>query len=118
MAFIIRGPHPSNTKQVVLPNPALSNTESITSNVQTIRMMDGSLRTYVKRKDGRRRFRWDFLVGVNKAKELEDYALSHAGSLSTVAWRENLLGYLTLNPIDFNGQPREVYTVTLEFEEK
>lgn len=118
MTFVINGPHPSNTSQIILPNPNLSNTEGLASSVQSIRMMDGSLSTYVKRKRGRKRLRWEFTVGHLKAKELEDYVLSNSGKLCTVNWRQTYFGWLTLNPLEMRGDPIEFYRITLEFEEK
>lgn len=119
MTLIITGPHPVNTSQVVLPSPRLSNTEGLTATVQTINMMDGSLSTFVKRKRGRKRFRWEFSVGHLKAKELEDYYLAHSGKVCTANWDGAVyFGWLTLNPLDMRGEPSEFYSITLEFEEK
>lgn len=119
MTFVITGPHPSNTTQVVLPNPELSNTQGLTATVQTIRFEDGSLGTFIKPKKGRKRYRWEFNVGHLKAKELEDYALSNPGALCHASWRgTSYFGWLTLNPIDMRGEKREFYSIVLELEEK
>lgn len=117
--LIIQGPHPSLTSIVILPSPTETNTESLAATVQTIRMMDGSLRTYVKPKDSRKRFRWTFVVAHTKAKELEDYTIAYSGEPAMVSWKNtNYIGWLTLNPFEMRGQTQEYYEITLEFEEK
>lgn len=117
--LIIQGPFPSNSNIIVLPSPSETNTESLTSSVQTLRKMDGSLNTYVKRRGGRKKFRWEFIVGHWKAKELEDYTISNSGSAAMVSWQgSTYIGYLNLNPLELRGEVSEFYRITLEFEEK
>lgn len=117
--LVIQGPHPTNTTLIVLPSPRETNTESIAATVQTIRMMNGSLRTYVKPKNNRKKFRWTFVVSHTKAKQLEDYSIDHSGSPATVLWNNtSLLGWLTLNPFEMRGETQEFYQITLEFEER
>lgn len=115
----ISGPFPSLTSQIILPSPAETNTEQLASTVQTIRMMDGSLRSYVKRKSGRKKYRWEFEVGHWKAKEVEDYIISNSGRLAQVVWRDVVyIGWLTLNPLSMTGSASEFYRITIEFEEQ
>lgn len=117
--LLIQGPFPSNANLIVLPSPNETNTEGLTSSVQTIRKMDGSLNTYVKRRNGRKKFRWEFTIGHLKAKELEDYTISFSGEPAMIIWNANTyIGYLTLNPFEMSGLVSEFYRVTLEFEEK
>lgn len=119
MSFVITGPWPSNTTQVVLPSPEISNTEGLSSTVQVVRMMDNSITTFIKPKKGRKKSRYSFRVGQLKAKELEDYMLEHSGSPCRIVWRNiNRVGWITLNPIDMRGEAGEFYEITLEFEEK
>jgi hypothetical protein len=119
MALIISGPHPSNTNQVVLPNPLLSNTDSLGATVQVIRMMDGSARTHIKPKSQRRKFRWSFQIGRSKLQELEDFTISFSGFPVRVFWRnETFIGWITLNPMEANGEIGETFRTTIEFEEK
>ena len=116
--LLIQGPFPQNTSALVLPSPQETNTESLTSTVKTIRMDDGSLRTYVRRNSGRKKFRWDFLVGHNKAREIEEYFISNSGEKALATWKGTVyLGYLTLNPLELSGQVGETYRVTIEFQE-
>lgn len=118
--FLIFGPHPQNSSQVVLPNPLTTNAEGLSNEVIRLRMEDGSLKTFVKRKNGRRKFRWEFVVGQWKAKELEDFVLDHSGKLNTVQWRDKThLGYITLNPVELRGDGNgQTFRIQLEFEEK
>lgn len=119
MSFVLRGPWPSNSKLIVLPSPATANTQALKSSVQTMRMMDGSARTFIKPRRGRKSYRWDFLVGVGKATELENYVIENSGQPCMVTWRGlQAVGWLTLNPLEMGGEPGEMYRVTLEFEEK
>lgn len=116
--FIIQGPYPSNTTQIVLPSPRETNTEGLKATVQTIRMDDGTLKTYVKRRGGRKKFRWEFLVGNAKAKELEDYFIDNSGDKAIVYWRDNAyIGNVTLNPFEMSGEVQEYYRAIIEFEE-
>lgn len=116
--LLIQGPFPSNSTALVLPSPLETNTEGLTSTVKTIRMDDGSLRTYVRRNSGRKKFRWEFLVGHLKAKEIEEYAISYGGNKAMVTWQDAVyIGYLTLNPLEMGGQVGETYRVTIEFQE-
>lgn len=119
MSFVIQGPFPDNTTVVVLPSPIVTNTEGLRATVQTIRMMDGSARTYVKRKSGRKLYRWEFDIAVVKAREVEDYIISNAGALAQVSWKsDTYIGYLTLNPLEMRGAVGEFFRITIEFEEK
>jgi len=115
----IQGPFPELSTALILPSPNETNTEGLKASVQTIRMMDGSLRTYVKRRAGRRAFQWEFEVGNAKAKEVESYFIANSGSRAQVIWRETVyIGFLTLNPFEMDGSVREFYRIVIEFEEK
>ena len=115
----ITGPFPVNSSFILLPSPEETNTEGLRASVQSIRMMNGSLRTYVKPKNQRKVYRWEFKVAHTKAKELEDYIIANSGSVSMINWREQIyIGWLTLNPLEMTGDVSEYYRITLEFEEK
>lgn len=68
--FVLQAPHPLLTSTVVLPNPELSDGEGLTDEVIPRRAMDGTVRTYVKTKGGRRQLFWEFLLTRTKALEL------------------------------------------------
>lgn len=117
--FIIQGPFPANTSVLVLPSPLESNTTSLRASVQTVYKMSGARTTYVKRRDGRKRYRWDFVVGNPKAKQAEDYFESNSGRPVIVSWRdETFIGYPTLNPFEMSGETGEYFRLTIELEEK
>ena len=117
--LIIQGPFPANTDGVVLPSPQETNTESLKATVQSQRTMSGRLYTYVKPRNGYKKFRWEFLIGFKKARELESFVDDNSGEKCLVSWGGNTyVGYLTLNPLDFRGEIGEFYRATLEFEEK
>lgn len=116
--LLIQGPFPINSTALVLPSPRETNTESLKASVQTIRMMDGGLRTYVKRRDGRKSFRWEFLVGNPKGKQIEDYFIANGGEKAMVSWNDaTYIGYCTLNPLELSGEADEYFRVLIEFEE-
>jgi hypothetical protein len=82
-------------------------------------MMDGSLRTFIKPRNGRKVFRWTFLIGVGKSTEVEDYIVDNGGEPCMVTWNDyQAVGWLTLNPFEASGEVGETFQVTLEFEEK
>jgi len=117
--LIIQGPFPQLSTALILPSPEETNTQQLTSTVQTKRMMDGSLRTHVKRRNGRKKYRWEFVVGNAKAKEVEDYFIANAGRKAQAIWQDVVyIGYLTLNPFEMGGQVAEYYRITIEFEER
>lgn len=81
--------------------------------------MDGSLYTYVKRRQARKSFRWQFDIGFKKARELESFVEDNSGEKCFVTWRGNsYVGYLVLNPLEQRGLQGEFYQATLEFEEQ
>lgn len=114
----IEAPYPLLATTLLLPNPREANSVALGSTVEVQRMMDGSVRTYVKRRLGRRKHRWDFLVSVDKAQEVRDFVARYPGAKVRVVWRETIFGYLTLNPLEEAGQGGvdERYLVTLELE--
>jgi hypothetical protein len=68
--------------------------------------MDGTLYTYVKTKRGRKAHSWDFLTTKDKIREIEEFVKLYAGQLVKVTDHDgtSIVGYLTANPYDFEGQ--------------
>lgn len=93
-----------------------------------MRSMNGVLYTYVKSREGRKRFRWDFEIARNKALELREFINSYQGEIIKIIDHDGdeWIGYLRNNPFEFTGAGRagpewpgnETMIVTLEFEEK
>jgi len=112
-----------------LPNPQFSDQESLTAEVRPYHATDGTLYTYIKRKGGRRKMQWTFLLTRNKALELRAFLYSYFAATITVTDHNGRvwLGHFTNNPFEIKGErkagpavqgwPRgETNTVELEFE--
>jgi len=128
--MIFSAPHPAVTMITKLPNPQLSDQESLTSSVTPKRATDGTLYTYVK-KQTRRRILWTFTLDRGKALEFMAFVRAHAGSKIQVTDHRGdvWLGHLTNNPFEFDttrraagsgshplGVRQERQSITIEFE--
>jgi hypothetical protein len=90
--------------------------------------MNGSLFTYVKSRNGRKRFQWEFEIARNKALELREFINSYQGGLMHITDHDGdiWIGYLKSNPFEFTGAGRagpnwpgeETMSIILEFEER
>lgn len=128
--FEIAAPYPALQTTITLPRPYLSDQESVTASVTTKRATDGTLYTYVKRKNRRRKLKWDFTLSRTKTIEMENFVKAYFASQLRVRDHRGRvwIGYFTINPFDFTGKERaggpatqdwpvgEKYTVSLEFE--
>lgn len=115
--FRLEGPYPTLTTIVLLPSPRMSNVEAIKATVNVQRYMDGTVRTYIRRRPGRKRHLFEFLVTRDKAEEIEDFVKRYPGRRVRVVWRETILGFMILNPVERAGQDAGSYIVNLEIEE-
>ena len=106
MSFIVQGPYPLLETTLVMPSEREGNQTNLAATVQTMRAMDGTLYTYVKTKRGRKAYTWDFAVTKDKVREVEEFVRLYAGQLAKVTDADGdiLVGYLTANPYDFEGQ--------------
>lgn len=102
-----------------LPNPTFSDSENSTAEIRRKFSMNGTRRTYVKSKDGRRKLIMRF--DLTRAKGLELHAFIRAyysteillTDYNDVVW----LGYFTSNPFDFETPSRGEYqNIQIEFE--
>ena len=108
-----------------MPSPVLSNNLGLRSQVQTVRMMSGMTKTYIKRANSKRTHRYVFTVSSEKQEELQDFVRRYRGSQVRAVWRgAAVVGYLTLNPVESIAAGRaggwpggEAYSVTLEIVE-
>lgn len=129
MSFTIAAPFPAVQTTTVLPNPELSDAESLTDSLSARRAMDGTLYTYVKTKAGRRKLQWTFQLTRNKGLELRAFLLSYfASQLRVVDHLDRVwVGHFVNNPFELTtdrkagpalqGLPRgETQSITLEFE--
>jgi len=127
MSFRLSAPYPSLTTTTLLPSPTWGDTKAITGSVTTMRTIDGTLYTYVKSRNGRRKFRWDFEISRHKALELRAFINSYFGKPMKIIDHDGdtWIGYLINNPFEFGGAGRangwpgnETMTISLDFEEK
>lgn len=126
--FLLRAPYPAIQTTTILSSPKFGDSQALTGTVQSLRMMDGTLYTYVKSRSGRKKLRWDFELSRHKAIELREFIDVYYGSLLQLIDHDNVswVGYLANNPFEFTGAGRagdwwpggETMTVILEFEER
>lgn len=126
--FQMQAPYPAIQTTTVLPNPQVGDTVALRASVQTKWAVDGTRRTYVKRKGGRK-MQWTFNLTRNKGLELRAFLLSYKGSkIKIVDHMDRVwVGNFTNNPFEFTTDRRsapaiapmprgEQQTITLEFE--
>ena len=129
MTFELRAPSPNLQTTTVLPNPDFSDQEALTSEVSTKRSLNGTVRTYVKTKNNRRKLQWTFNLTRNKSLELRAFINSYFASKIEIKDHRNRVwtGNFINNPFEFEGvrvaKPAiapwpvgETYSITLEFE--
>jgi len=128
MSFIIKAPFPSTRTTTLLPSPKFGDSKALTATVTSMRAIDGTLYTYVKSRNGRKKFNWTFELSRHKALELREFINSYYGALVQIIDHDGdeWIGYLRNNPFEFAGAGRagdgwpggETMTVILDFEEK
>lgn len=116
--FTLQAPYPALQTSSVLPNPAFSDGESLTGAVVAKRAIDGTLRTYIKRKGGRRKLTWTFLLRRNKGLELRAFIQSYFASVVKITDHRDRVwvGNFTNDPFEFEASEDEAQTITIEFE--
>ena len=125
--FVISAPYPLLKTTVLLPSALEGNNRALQSSVQTLRAVDGTLRTYILRKRGRKAHNWDFLVSADKAREVKEFIRLYTGSVMRVVDNNGdaYLGWMTMNPLELKGEGRaggwpgdEAYQITLRLDER
>lgn len=127
--FILQAPHPALEATTLLPNPQFGDGENLTDEVQVKRAMDGTLYTYVKTKNDRRRLEWTFRLTRNKALELRAFIQAYyATAIRVTDHNERVwVGHFVNNPFEFDTPSRaapaiapmprgETQEITIEFE--
>lgn len=122
-------PYPTSQTISILPSPRFADGEAPTLTVASTRAMDGTLRTYVKTKNGRRKLTWSFLLTRHKALELREFVRVYFASDVEITDHNDRrwVGNFTNNPFEFVGEGRaspapdtlargEYMTIQLEFE--
>jgi hypothetical protein len=116
MMFRLEAPWPSAASTILLPSPELSNTLANAGIVDTRRMMDGSMRTFIKRKSNRKIHKWDFICTQAKTYELTDFIKRYPSATYRAVWDEVIIGKITLNPIEPAGQGTNHYNISIVME--
>ena len=106
--FYLQAPYPTLQTLTVLPEPKFSDAMNLTDAVIVKRAMDGTRRTYVKTKGGRRRLKWIFQLTRNKGLELRAFIQSYFASKIYVLDHlgRNWVGYFTSNPFELDTPER------------
>jgi len=122
----MKAPYPGVQTTALLPSPKWGDSKTLTSTVQTMRSIDGTLYTYVKSRDSRMKFQWEFEISRHKALELRAFIHAYRGALIEVIDHDGdtWIGYLRNNPFELSGVGRafgwpggETMQIMLEFEE-
>jgi len=116
MLFRLEAPYPAVASTIILPSPDLANTLAQAGTVNIQRMMDGSVRTFIKRKSSRETHKWDFLCTQAKTDELVGFIKRYPGATYRAVWRDTVIGKITLNPIETAGQGRNHYNISIILE--
>ena len=116
----------TSTHSITLPSPNFSDGEGLTDEVIPRRASDGTVRTYVKTKGGRRRLYWDFTLRRIVGLQFRDFIKLFFASQMRITDHHNRswVGYLTNNPFEFTSGSgkgssairNETVTIRLEFE--
>lgn len=124
--FMMRAPYPAMQTTTLLPSPEWGDSKANTGTVQTMRAVDGTLYTYVKSRNSRMRYRWEFEISRHKALELRAFINSYFNKKMKVTDHDGdtYIGFLKNNPFEFVGAGRagewwpggETMTILLEFE--
>ena len=124
--FRVQAPFPAPVDTLVVRSPNFSNQKNKAHTMVTVRTGNGDLYTYIKKKRGRQVHQWDFLVSYKKILEVKAFFKKYASNLvRTIDHNdEQLVGYLTVNPFEAQGEGRaggwpgnEAYGFTLQLEE-
>lgn len=125
--FKIEAPFPGYQTTVLLPSPTWGDSEEIASSLTAAKAMDGTLYTYTKQRQGRKRLRYTFVIARSKALELRAFLKVYYRSAMRITDHDDTvwIGYLQGNPFDMQGQSKadgfpggETMTVNLQFEER
>jgi len=125
--FKLEAPFPGYQTTVLLPSPTWGDSEEIASSLTTARAMDGTLYTYTKQRQGRKRLRYTFVIARSKALELRAFLKVYYRTAMRITDHDDTvwIGYLQGNPFDMQGQSKavgfpggETMTVNLQFEER
>ena len=117
MTVILQAPYPLIQTTTLLPDPGFSDSEAALDEVIQKRTMTGSLYTYIKTKNNRRKLVMQFKLARLKSLELK--AFLRAYYRSKIKLTDHLeqvwIGNFTSNPFNFEIN-KSMDNTTLEFE--
>ncbi len=125
--FRIEAPHPGYQTTLILPSPNWGDSMEVAASMTSVRAMDGTLYTYVKQRDGRKRLQFSFEISRAKALEVRAFIKAYYRTSMRLTDHNNVqwIAYLQNNPFELAGNSKavgfpggETMTVTLEFEEQ
>lgn len=125
--FKIIAPYPGYQTTTILPSPEFSDYKKGVGEIHKKRAMDGTLYTYIKTKQERKRFQWTFIIARNKAIELKQFVKLYFRTPVKIIDHldDSYIGFILNNPIELTANSRavnwpggETYTVTIDFEER
>lgn len=126
MSFILQAPYPAISTTSYLPNPQLGDSVGPTGTIDFKRAKDGTTYTYVKSRDGRRKWVWTFVLSQHKAYELQEFFEAFNSSQIKITDQDGkvYVGYFTTNPFEFEATRRAVaspanyslHQIQIEFE--
>ena len=122
--IIIEAPHPNIAAVIVLRNPDFQDSRAADDSVNLKRAMDGTQYSTVKRTDGRKLFRYHFILTREKALEFETFhGLYVHKQWKITDFDDNIIvGTCKTNPLNLQidkheaiGDNEESVSVELEF---
>lgn len=127
--FEISAPYPALQTTIILKRPSFSDGEGLTDSVAMKRSTNGTVYTYVKTKNNRRKITWKIDLTRPKSIELMNFMAAYFSSKVQVIDHRGRtwIGNFTNNPFETTSVGRagpacygwlvgEDYTTTLEFE--
>ncbi len=124
--FRIEGPYPDIQTTTILPSPSWGDVYEPVATVKALRAMDGTLYTYTKLKDKRKKCHWNFKLSRDKALEFKAFLTSYFLKQLRITDHDNVvwIGYLQSNPFELAGggvapsfPGGEIMDVSIDFEE-
>jgi len=124
--FRLVAPANAPVTTTLLPSPEFSDSENLRATVTVRRTIDGSMYTFVKRRQKSKSYLWDFNLTRNKSLELLEFYQSYNDEEVIAYWNDlSFKGYFKNNPFetatqgadlsDFGG---DYVKVTIELEER
>ncbi len=124
--FKLDAPHPGYQTTIILPSPVWGNTLGVASTMASMRAMDGTLYTYTKPREGRKRFQFSFEIARSKALELRAFIrVYYRFPVRFVDQNDDQrIVHMQNNPFELAANSKaesfpggETVTIALEFEE-